>query len=52
MGRIYFGNIFANHFGDFWNNSTKFGELLDMSKRHVPSKFYSSSIHNLAVISI
>jgi len=26
------GDIVANNFGDFWNNSTKFGEMLDMSK--------------------
>jgi len=32
MGRIYFGDIFTNNFGDFWNNSTKFGEILDISK--------------------
>jgi len=39
MGRIYFGDIFANNFGDFWNNSTEFGELLDISKIHFPTKF-------------
>jgi len=32
MGRI--GDIFANNFGDFSNNSTKFGEVLDVRKMH------------------
>jgi len=39
MKRIYFGDIFANNLGDFSNNSTKFGEILDMSKIHFPTKF-------------
>ena len=33
------GDIVANNFGDFWNNSTKFGEMLDMRKIHFPTKF-------------
>ena len=52
MGKIYFGDIFAKNFGDFCNNSTKYGEILDMSKIHFPTKFSGSSIYNLAVISI
>ena len=40
MKRIYFGDIFANNLGDFSNNSTKFGEILDMSKIHFPTNFY------------
>jgi len=48
MGRIYFGDIFANNLGNFCTNSTKFGELLDMSKIHFPTKFYNYSLQLLA----
>ena len=36
--RFGLGDIFANNFGDFWNNSTKIGEILYMSKIHFPTK--------------
>jgi len=49
---MYFDDIFANNFGDFWNNSTKFGEVLDISNIHFPTKFWSSSMYNLALFSI
>jgi len=38
MGRTLFGDIFANNFGYFWNNSTKFG-LLVMGEIQFPAKF-------------
>jgi len=39
MERIHFGNIYANNFDSFWNNSTKLGDILDMSKKHFTTKF-------------
>ena len=35
---MYLGDIFMHNFADFWNNSTKFGEILDMGKIHGDSK--------------
>jgi len=32
MGRIYFCDILANNFCDFWINSTKFDDILDTVK--------------------
>jgi len=41
MRRIYFDDIFANNFGELGNNSTKFSDILDISKIHFPTKIKS-----------
>jgi len=51
MGRVHFSDIFANNFDDFWNNSTKFSEILAMRKIHFLLNS-RTSLCNLAVISI
>jgi len=39
MGKYILVTFFANNFGDFWNNSTNFGEILDMNEILFPNKF-------------
>ena len=40
QGEIFVANIFFNNFGKFWNNSTKFGQILDVSKLDIRALAY------------